>query len=101
MYSSKIFLILLILSAFTVMPIVYAEDDEDDEEKNNTFGSKEGEDERENEGEDERGEDDGGLQLGSGINSVILYGTIAAIATAIGYSGFKIFASRRKTPKSS
>jgi hypothetical protein len=98
MYSSKIFFILLILSAFIIMPIVYAENDE---EKNNSFGSKEGEDERENEDEDERGEDDGGLQLGSGINSVILYGTIAAIATAIGYSGFKIFASRRKTPKSS
>jgi hypothetical protein len=98
MCSSKIFLILLILSAFIITPIVYAEDDE---EKNNTFGSKEGEDERENEGEDEHGEDDEELQLGSGINSVILYGTIAAIATAIGYSGFKIFTTRRKTPKSS
>ena len=99
-YLSIVFPTLLFLVVFTIIPIVYAEDedeDDDDDEKNNIFGSKEGEDE----GEDERDEDDGGLQLGSGINLVILYGTIAAIATAIGYSGFKIITSRRKTPKSS
>jgi hypothetical protein len=94
-YLSIVFPTLFLLVAFTIMPIVYAED-EDDEEKNNVFGLKE-----EQEEEHETDEDDGGLQLGSGINSIILYGTIAAIMAAIGYSGFKIITSRRKTSKSS
>ena len=94
-YLFIIFTSLLLLGAFTIMPIVYAEDDEEDEDKNNISGLKE----REDEGEHD--EDDGGLQLGSGVNSIILYGTIAAIVAAIGYSGFKIITSRRKTPKSS
>jgi hypothetical protein len=70
---------LLLITAFTVMPAVYA-----------------GEDEEEDEDENEEENEEGGIALGSGTGNIILYGTIAAIIAAIGYSGFKIVSSRKK-----
>jgi hypothetical protein len=91
------------ITTFTVMPSVFAgeEEDEEEEEDETGFGTTEREQEREMESEEGEDEDEGGIALGSGTGNVILYGTIAAIIAAIGYSGFKIVSSRKKTsPKS-
>lgn len=81
------------------MPIanVFADEDsesEDDEERLG-FGETEREREREQEG------DDDGAVLGSDAGNIILYGTIAAILAAVGYSAFKIVTVRKRSnPKS-
>lgn len=89
---------LLLITAFTIIPSIHADEDEDKEKEDET-GIGETEPEMESEGSED--DEVSGIPLGSGTGNIILYGTIAAIIAAIGYSGFKIIASRKKSsPKS-
>lgn len=58
----------------------------------------EGNGEREGAGEREGGgEESEGAAIGGGLSGLILYGVIAAVVGTIGYTAYKIFASRRRS----
>ena len=87
---------MFILLAFS-LPTVFADEDEFEEEEDEIrfgFGDDdergfgETEREREREHEDE-------LAIGSGTADLILYVTIGAIVASIGYTGLKIFRTKR------
>ena len=82
---------LLVISTVIMMPSIYAEEEDEEIEDNGLMQR-----EQEEENEDE----EGSIPLGSGTGNIILYGTIAAIVTSIGYVIFKIVSSKRKSTSS-
>ena len=80
---------MLILLVITVS-IAFADDDYDDDydEERTGFGLMERERDREH-------SDDEGLAIGSDIGNLVLYITIAAIITSIGYTAFRIYKTKR------
>lgn len=78
-------LILLIVS----MPVAIADEDEyEDDDDRMGFGIMEREREREH-------QDDAELAIGSDTGNMILYGTIAAIIASVGYTGFKLYQTKK------
>ncbi len=88
-------IVLVTLLVFSV-PVVFADDDEYDDDEWEGFGIMEQEREREH-----QDDDDNELQIGSGMGDMILYATIGAIVTSIGYTGFKVLKSKRPVIKKS
>jgi len=74
MTKLPLFLILLLAVTVTTVPVFADEDEWDD---------------------DERGEDDERIGLGTGISDMVLYVTISAIVGTIGYTGYKIISAKR------
>ena len=86
MINEKNLLVFFLVALLAIsIPVVYADEDEyDDEWEGNGIMNQE----REHQDDDE-------LQIGSGTGDMILYVTIGAIAASIGYTGFKIFKTKR------
>lgn len=88
-FMKKLLLLpLLIVFMFTI-PIAFAEEDDDDEDRIG-FGIMEQEREREH-------QDDEELAIGSDTGNMILYVTIAAIVASVGYTGFKLYRTKKST----
>ena len=88
----------LLVGPITGVPPLFADQDSDGEEEagerdrgESSIGlAGEGdEDESEEEDDDERG-------AVEGLSGLVLYGVIAAVVGTIGYTGYKIFANRKK-----
>ena len=82
--SKIVFLLLIVLTS--IIPALAVAESEDDEENEN--------EERET-GENEREDGIGGFNL----SNTILYITLVAIASVVGYSAYKIYRARKKTTK--
>ena len=82
-----VFVLFVMMSMVSIIPIAYAEDDDDEDEDREGFGEMK----REREHQDE------GIPLGTDMGNIILYGTIAAIVTSVAYTAFKITSSKRKS----
>lgn len=85
----KLLFLMLILLVISV-PIAIADEDEYEDEKEDRmgFGIMEREREREH-------QDDAELAIGSDTGNMILYGTIAAIVASVGYTGFKLYRTKK------
>jgi len=89
-------LFLLLVFSVATIPTVFADEDEwdDDEgEYEREAGEMAREQEREREHDDD--DDEEGLAIEGGVSDAILYGTIAVIASSVGYTGYKIFKAKR------
>ena len=97
-YLAGIVAAFLLMGAVAGVAPVFADEDGDDEEEARGRDREESsiglagesdEDESEEEDDDERGEVEG-------LSGLVLYGVIAAVVGTIGYTGYKIFANRKK-----
>ena len=93
-YFQITLVMLILISATNMIPGIYAEDDDNESEDNGLMQR-----EQEREQEREQDEDENNIPLGSSTGNLILYGTIAAIVASIGYTAFKIMASKRRANK--
>ena len=89
-YFQITLVMLILISATNMIPGIYAEDDDNESEDNGLM---------QREQEREQDEDENNIPLGSSTGNLILYGTIAAIVASIGYTAFKIMASKRRANK--
>jgi hypothetical protein len=85
MEMKKLMIPILILLMVSI-PVAIAEEDEDDDEERKGFGIMEREREH---------QDDEELAIGSDTGNMILYGTIAAIIVSVGYTGFKLYRTKK------
>ena len=93
MKKEKLLLFPVLAMLIITIPNAFADEDEFEDDDREGFGIMEREREREHQEE--------GIPIDSGIGSIILYGTIAAIIASIAYTAYKMVASKRKSaPKS-
>ena len=84
--------VLMVAFLVITLPTAFADDEFEEDEEREGFGLMEREREREH---------DEDLTLGSGTGNLILYFTLGAIGTSIGYTAFKILKPKRPMARKS
>jgi hypothetical protein len=102
-YVAGIVAAFLLAGAITGIAPAFADEDDDEEngeEERDREGSSIGL-EGENDGDESEDEDDDERGAVGGLSGLVLYGVIAAVVGTIGYTGYKIFVSRKKAVRAS